>query len=90
MTPSFRFDARRRAACRATAIWAGALVALALLAGCTPQPPEKERPPEPQAAQHTQLRDAFKAPLDRARQVEVDTQKAAEAQREAIDAATGG
>lgn len=90
MTPSFRFDARRRACRATTAVCAGALVGLALLAGCTPQPPDKERPPEPQAAQHTQLRDAIQAPLDRARQVEVDTQKAAEAQREAIEAATGG
>ena len=89
MTPSFRFDARRRAYRATTAVFAGTFVGLALLAGCTPQPPEKERPPEPQA-QHTQLRDAIQAPLDRARQVEVDTQKAAEAQREAIDAATGG
>lgn len=89
MTPSFRCDARRRM-CHATAAWAGALVALTLVAGCTPEPPDKERPPEPQATQHTQLRDAIQAPLDRARQVEVDTQKAAEAQREAIDAATGG
>ena len=89
MTPSFRCDARRRTR-HATAARTGAFVALALLAGCTPEPPDKERPPEPQATQHTQLRDAIQAPLDRARQVEVDTQKAAQAQREAIDAATGG
>ena len=89
MTPSFRFDPRRRT-CGATAARSGAVVVLALLAGCTPEPPDKELPPEPQAAQHTQLRDAIQAPLDRARQVEVDTQKAAEAQREAIEAATGG
>ena len=89
MTPSFRSDPRRRT-CRAAAAWTGTLVGLVLVGGCTPEPPEKERPPEPQAAQHTQLRDAIHAPLDRARQVEVDTQEAAEAQREAIDAATGG
>ncbi|HSM10133.1 MAG TPA: hypothetical protein VK827_00990 [Lysobacter sp.] len=89
MTPSLPPGPRRRARA-ATAAWTGALVLLALVSGCTPEPPEKERPPEPQAAQHTQLRDAIHAPLDRARQVEVDTQKAAEAQREAIDAATGG
>ena len=89
MTPSFRFDARRRR-CRATAVRVGALVGLAMLAGCTPEPPEKERPPEPQATQHMQLRDAIQAPLDRARQVEVDTHKAVEAQRQAIDAASGG
>lgn len=74
---------------RAIAGGRAALMALVVLAGCTPEPPEKERPPEPQA-QHTQLRDAIQAPIDRARQVEVDTQKAAQAQREAIDAATGG
>jgi len=88
MTPEFP-----PAACdctrRAIAGCAAALMALAVTAGCTPEPPEKERPPEPQA-QHTQLRDAIQAPIDRARQVEADTQKAAEAQREAIDAATGG
>jgi len=89
MIPSFQSDPRRRT-CRAAAAWAGTLVGLALVAGCMPEPPEKERPPEPQAARHTQLRDAIQAPLDRARKVEVDTQKAAEAQREAIDAATGG
>lgn len=75
---------------RATAGFSAALMTLAVITGCTPEPPEKERPPEPQAAQHTQLRDAIQAPLDRARQVEVDTHEAAEAQREAIDAATGG
>lgn len=61
-----------------------------LLAACTPDPPDKEVPPEPQAAQHTELRDAIHEPIDRARQVEADTLEAAAAQREAIDAATGG
>ncbi|UNK48494.1 hypothetical protein MNR01_12085 [Lysobacter sp. S4-A87] len=64
------------------------MTTLALLAGCSrPQPPEKERPPEPQA---TQLRDAIQAPLDKARAVEADTAKAAEQQRAAIDAAESG
>ena len=62
-------------------------VLLAALAACSkPQPPEKERPPVPQAAQHTELRDAIQAPLDKARNVEADMQKAADAQRAAIEA----
>ena len=60
---------------------------LATLAACfKPQPPEKERPVEPQAAQHTELRDAIKAPIDKAKSVEADMQEAADAQRAAIDA----
>ena len=74
-----------------------ALLALAL-GGCKPEPPEKEQPPEPQAAtpaaeqsdRHTELRDAIQAPIERAEQVEVDVEKAAEAQHAAIEAATGG
>lgn len=63
------------------------VVLLAALAACSkPQPPEKERPPVPQAAQHTELRDAIQAPLDKARNVEADMQKAADAQRAAIEA----
>ena len=89
MTP-IDLSATRRRGSRAWACWAATLAVLAAVAGCTPEPPEKERPPEPQAAANTHLRDAIQAPLDRARQVEVDTQQAAEAQREAIEAATGG
>jgi len=63
-------------------------VALALVAGCTPQPPDTERPPVPKAVQHTQMRDAIQAPLDKARNVEADMQKAADTQRAAIDAQT--
>lgn len=66
------------------------VLALAMLAGCRPAtPPEKERPPEPQAT-HTQLRDAIQAPVERARAVEADTLQAAARHREAIEAATGG
>ena len=62
-------------------------VVLAALAACSKPPaPEKERPPVPKAAQHTQMRDAIQAPLDKARHVEADMQKAADAQRAAIDA----
>lgn len=65
-----------------------ALMALALLAGCSkPQPPDKDRPPEPQA---TQLRDAIQAPLDKARAVDANARKAADEQRAAIDAAESG
>ena len=72
-----------------TAAVAGLVLALTL-AGCSkPRPPEKQRPPEPQAAQHTQLRDAIKAPIDKARDVEAATQAAADAQRAAIEAAGG-
>ncbi|HEU0305453.1 MAG TPA: hypothetical protein VFR30_00625 [Lysobacter sp.] len=67
-----------------------ALFTLLVLAACSPpQPPEKERPPEPTAA-HTGLRDAIKEPLDKAKGVEADLQKAADEQQKAIDAATGG
>lgn len=63
-----------------------ALMALALLAGCSkPKPPDKDRPPEPQA---TQLRDAMQAPIEQARQAQEEARKAAEEQRAAIDAAT--
>lgn len=62
-------------------------VLLAALAACSkPQPPEKERPVDPQAAQNTEMRDAIKAPIDKAKNVEADMQKAADEQRAAIDA----
>ena len=70
------------------------LATLLLLAGCSkPEPPEKERPPEPKAAtepRHTELRDAIQAPIDRAKSVEQTTLDAAEKQRAEIDAQTGG
>jgi uncharacterized lipoprotein YajG len=63
-----------------------ALMALALLAGCSkPKPPDKDRPPEPQA---TQLRDAMQAPLEQAKQAQEEAKQAAEEQRKAIEAAT--
>jgi hypothetical protein len=63
---------------------------LVALGACgKPQPPDKEQPPEPQA-QRSELRDAVQQPIERARQADADVQKAAEAQRAAIDAATGG
>lgn len=65
--------------------------ALLVLAACSkPEPPEKERPPEPRAAEtHTELRDAIKAPLDKAKDVEDQVQQGKEAQDAAIEAAGG-
>lgn len=58
----------------------------ALLPACSrPPPAPTEQRPEPQA---TALRDAIKAPLDKARNVQQVTDEAAQQQREAIDAAT--
>lgn len=59
------------------------------LAGCQPEPPEKERPPEPQA-RATGLNDAIQAPLEKARAVEDQVEDSADAQRAAIDEAVGG
>lgn len=67
-------------------------LALALLALCAcsePEPPEKERPPEPQAAP-APLGEAMERPIERAKAVEAELQRAADAQRAAIDAASGG
>ncbi|MGY0557712.1 MULTISPECIES: hypothetical protein [unclassified Lysobacter] len=61
---------------------------LAMAACNRPDVPDTERPPEPQA-EHTQLHDAIHAPLDKARAVEEATQKAADAQRAAIEKAGG-
>ncbi len=82
-------DARSRT-CNSLVRLAGVAALLTLLLACRPEPPERERPPKPRAAQPTQLHDAIQAPIDRARQVEIDVEKAAEAQRDAIDAASGG
>lgn len=91
MTPTLLFSPTGRRRGPAPPIVA-TLILLAAVTGCSkPPPPDKERPPEPQAAaSDTQLRDAIQAPIERAQQVEADTLKAAEAQRAAIDAATGG
>jgi hypothetical protein len=70
------------------------LLAVCAIAACSkPEPPEKERPPEPKAAsepRHTELRDAIQAPIDKAKSVEKTTLDAAEQQRAEIDAQTGG
>jgi hypothetical protein len=76
-----------------------ALLVIALGACSKPEPPDTERPPEPQAAEqpaaergprHTQLRDAIQAPIDKARSVERTTLDAADRQRAEIDAQTDG
>ena len=63
------------------------LCLLALLAACQREMPDTERPPEPQATTHTELRDAIQQPLDKARAVEQTLQQAAEQQRKQVDAA---
>ena len=66
--------------------------ALFALSACSkPQPPEKERPVEPQASGHanTELRDAIQAPLDKAKGVEDQVQQGKDAQDAAIEAAGG-
>ena len=75
-----------------TMLRVSAMAALLVLGACSrPPPPDTDKPPEPQAArsQATQLRDAIQAPQDKARAVEDEVQKAADAQRAAIDAAGG-
>ena len=69
-----------------------AVAPLLLAAACSkPEAPDKQRPPEPQAAeQHTELRDAIQAPIDRAKAVSPAVEDAAQKQREQIDAQTGG
>ena len=65
------------------------LATLLTLCACSkPTPPDPERPVEPQAAD-TRLRDAMQAPVDKAKAAEADVQRAAAAQRAAIDAAGG-
>ena len=68
---------------------------LACVACSKPEPPEKERPVEPQAeavrdADSTELRDAIREPIEKAEGVEDAVLEAAEKQREAIEAAAGG
>lgn len=68
-----------------------ALLALSLagLAACKPTPPPTDEPPEPKAtADATELRDAIKQPIDRAKAVDASVQEAADKQNAAIEAAT--
>ena len=61
----------------------------ALLCGASachkPEPPADDKPPQPQA---TELRDAIKQPIDKAKAVEGAVQQAAADQSRQIDAAT--
>lgn len=62
------------------------LLALPLLGACKrPEPPPRDRPPEPQA---TALRDAIQRPLDQAKAVQQAGEQAAAQRNAAIEAAT--
>jgi hypothetical protein len=66
---------------------------LSCVACSKPEPPPTDEPPEPQAtaaSEHTELRDAIQAPIDRAKAVEQTVQDAADKQKAEIDAQTGG
>lgn len=66
------------------------VVAATLMPGCSrPEPPPTDQPPEPQA-QHTELRDAIREPIDKARAVEKSVQDAAEQRQAEIDANIDG
>jgi len=75
-----------------------AMVLLLSCAACSrPEPPPTDQPPEPQAGtavaaaeeSHTELRDAIRRPIDKAKAVEDVALDAAERQRTEIDAQTG-
>ena len=75
-----------------------AAFASVLLAACAAEPtpaettpaPEDDTTPQVVAGEATELRDAIQAPQDKARAVEDTLMQAADAQREAIDAAESG
>lgn len=63
---------------------------LLVVAGCTkPTAPDPDRPPEPKAAGQSAAARALHAPLDKARAVDAASRQAADAQRQAIEAAGG-
>ena len=67
---------------------------LSCVACSKPEPPPTDEPPEPQAAtaaeRNTELRDAVRQPIDKAKAVEAAVQEAADKQRAEIDAQAGG
>ena len=67
------------------------IYALALGACSDPEPTPTPDPPEPQTAataeEHTELRDAMQAPLEKAESVEVTLQDTAAERDEALEAA---
>ena len=71
-------------------IAASTLLLLGVAACSKPEPPKKDQPPEPQAEQHTELRDVIQKPIERANAVEGQVLDAAKQQQDAIDAQTGG
>ena len=103
MPAQVRRDERSRAAAAPLAL--SAVSMLLLCVACSkPQPPETDRPPEPQAgatqgtdqgaaatgaADATGLRDAIQQPIDRARAVDAQVEDAAAKQRAAVDAQSG-
>jgi hypothetical protein len=67
-----------------------AIAACLLLAACSPgRPPEHESEAAKMARQSTQLRDAMQKPIDKAKSVDDTQQKAADAQRKAVEDAGG-
>ena len=71
------------------------LTCLAGVAGCSkPKMPDHDDPPKPQSAAAgdaapTALREAMQKPIDKAEAAQAAVDAAADAQRQAIDAATG-
>jgi len=63
-----------------------AALAVALAACSKPQPPEKERPVDPQA---TQMRDAIHKPIEQAKGVEGSVDQGAQNTRDAVEAQGG-
>jgi hypothetical protein len=81
--------------------FATALLCACALGACSkPEPPEKDRPPEPQAQAKAAparpygnphaMRDAIQAPIERAKSAEDVTLEAARKQQAAIDAQMAG
>lgn len=77
---------------------AAVLAVLLLCAACSkPEPPETDRPPEPQAdatqaadgSNATELRDTIQQPIDRARAVQAEADAGAAKQRAGVAAQTG-